>query len=97
MGEDSASHSFAGQMDSFLNIRSSDIEVTVVNVLASAFSERALVYRHRKGLPLTDIQAGVIIQTMVQAEAAGVLFSRPPEQDNKTCVISAGYGLGEGG
>ena len=96
IGEDSADHSFAGQMDSFLNVPKTMVQKAIWKVWASAFSTRALVYRNRKGICLTDISTAVVIQKMVQAVAAGVLFTQEPEGREKRCVISAGYGLGEG-
>jgi pyruvate,water dikinase len=96
VGEDSSENSFAGQMDSFLNVGPSEIERAIKKVWASAFSPKALVYRYRKNLSLTDISTAVIIQEMVQSVASGVLFTRNPENKKKQCLISAGFGLGEG-
>jgi phosphohistidine swiveling domain-containing protein len=96
VGEDSAQHSFAGLMDSFLNVPAERVGEAVRKVWASSFSSRALSYRHRKGLSLTRISAGVIIQEMVDTVAAGILFTADPESREATCVISAGFGLGEG-
>jgi len=96
VGEDSAEHSFAGQMDSFLHVPRARIPEAIRKVWASAYSGRALVYRKRKGMSLTDVSSAVIVQEMVGAVAAGVLFTRDPETRAKTSVISAGYGLGEG-
>lgn len=94
--EDSAEHSFAGQMDSFLNVRLSNIPDTIKKVWASAFSPRALVYRRKKNISFDSISTGVIIQEMVHSVSSGILFTREPESRAKKCVISAGYGLGEG-
>ena len=96
VGEDSAQHSFAGLMDSFLNVPVAGIAEAISKVWASSFSARALSYRHRKGLSLTRITAGVIIQEMVDAATAGILFTADPESREAACVISAGFGLGEG-
>ncbi|MBI4428380.1 MAG: hypothetical protein HY562_04610 [Ignavibacteriales bacterium] len=94
--EDSAGSSFAGQMDSFLNVPPSEIALRVKDVWASAFSSRALLYRRQKKLSFKNISVAVIIQRMVQAESSGVMFTRDPETHAKRCIISAGYGLGEG-
>jgi len=96
VGEDSRENSFAGQMDSFLNMSPSEVRGAIKKVWASAFSPRALIYRHRKKMSLTDISAAVIIQEMVQAATSGVLFTREPQTNAKQCVISAGFGLGPG-
>ena len=96
IGEDSTENSFAGQMDSFLNVCSEEVIEAIKKVWASAFSSRALLYRRMKDISLIDISTAVIIQEMVQAAASGVLFTREPESRAKQCVISAGFGLGEG-
>ncbi len=96
VGEDSTENSFAGQMDSFINVCPTKILKAIKKVWASAFSLRALVYRKKKNLSLLDIYPAVIIQQMVQSAASGVLFTRDPESITKSCLISAGFGLGEG-
>ena len=96
VGEDSSENSFAGQMDSFLNVGLSETERTIKKVWASTFSSKALVYRYRKNLSLTNISTAVIIQEMIQSVTSGVLFTRDPENKEKQCLISAGLGLGEG-
>ncbi len=96
LGEDSARHSFAGQMESFLNVRRSDIPEAIKNVWASAFSSRALLYRKEKRIRKTRILAAVIIQKMVDAAASGVLFTKDPDDGSRECIVSAGFGLGEG-
>ncbi len=96
VGEDSTEHSFAGQMDSFLNIPASDVPDAVNKVWASAFSPRALLYRHRVGIGLDRITSGVIVQQMVGSVSSGVLFTRDPESRARECVISSGYGFCEG-
>lgn len=96
LGEDSAEHSFAGQMASFLHVPPTQVPATVKRVWASAYSARALTYRHHKALPSTSIRAAVIVQRMITSVTSGVLFSRDPETRERQSVICAGYGLGEG-
>jgi pyruvate,water dikinase len=96
VGEDSAEHSFAGQMDSFLNVAGGDVLGAVQKVWASAFSARALRYRREKNLPLEGIRSAVIIQEMVDSVASGILFTRNPETGEAECLVSAGFGLGDG-
>ncbi|MFQ5991523.1 MAG: PEP/pyruvate-binding domain-containing protein [Nitrospiraceae bacterium] len=96
IGEDSVENSFAGQMDSFLNVQPADVVPAIEEVWASAFSARAITYRHRKKISLTEVSTAVIIQEMVHAETSGVLFTRDPETGERRCVISAGFGLGQG-
>ncbi|MCH7965319.1 MAG: hypothetical protein IH852_15425 [Bacteroidetes bacterium] len=94
--EDSANNSFAGQMDSFLNVKKKYIEESIKMVWASAYSPRALLYRYKKKISFTHISSAVIIQEMVQSEASGIIFTKNPETHVNECIISAGYGLGEG-
>lgn len=96
VGEDSETNSFAGQMDSFLNVPLHQVPSAIKKVWASAFSFRALAYRKRKGLSPVEVSTAVIIQKMVQATAAGVLFTRDHGASTKECVITAALGLGEG-
>ena len=99
LDEDSDTNSFAGQLSSFLFRRGrADVLDALVRCWASAFSERALAYRVERGLPLDRIQAGVVVQRMADAEAAGVAFSRNPIRplDRRTLLISSVWGLGEG-
>jgi hypothetical protein len=96
VGEDSADHSFAGQMESFLNVPLEDVVDSIKQVWASAFSSRALAYRQRKGLSFTNVSTAVIVQEMVHAARSGVLFTAEPETGADRCVICACFGLGEG-
>ena len=96
VGEDSQEHSFAGQMESYLHVEQGQVALAVVRVWASAFAPRALLYRAQRGLPLNGISTAVVVQQMVASDCSGVAFSRDPQSGAKTCVITAGYGLGEG-
>jgi phosphohistidine swiveling domain-containing protein len=96
VGEDAQENSFAGQMESFLNIPPDRVCDAVRKVWASAFSARALFYRAGRGLPVHGISTGVIIQCMVRSDCAGVAFSRDPQSADECSVVTAGYGLGEG-
>ncbi|MFF7355618.1 MULTISPECIES: phosphoenolpyruvate synthase [Streptomyces] len=96
--EDGTRYSFAGQFDSFLNIRGLD-EVTahVRRCWASGFSERSLRYRARHRLPPGPGGIAVIVQRMVPAERSGVLFTADPTTGRTDRqVVSAVHGLGEG-
>jgi pyruvate,water dikinase len=96
VGEDSVKHSFAGQMDSFLNVPPPGVEEAIRKVWASAFSVRALVYRHRRNIGFGDISAAVILQEMIHSRTSGVLFTNDPRSGEAHCVIAAGFGVGEG-
>jgi rifampicin phosphotransferase len=94
--EDSAAGSFAGLLDSELNVRRDDVPAAIRRVGASAFSERALLYRRRKRLRLDGISTAVILQEMIPAVVSGVLFTRDPGDGAPVCVVVAGAGLGDG-
>lgn len=97
VGEDSASHSFAGQLDSFLRVVRGDVEQRVLDVIASAFGERALLYRRLHGLPLAPVRVAVLVQAMVEADRSGVLFTaNPTTGDRAEAIIAAARGSGEG-
>ncbi len=106
VGEDSARHSFAGVMESRLNVPARDVPDAIVDVWVSAVSARALAYRQRKGLPLRHVRTAVVVQEMVPAVSAGVLFTLDPARrdargarrtvSRASSVIVAGWGLGEG-
>ncbi|MBI2520199.1 MAG: phosphoenolpyruvate synthase [Bdellovibrio sp.] len=98
LDEDSAAHSFAGQLSSFLYIKSeAELFLSIKKCWASAYSERCLFYRHQNHLPLTNIQVAVVIQQMIAAEKAGVLFTGDPTtKDGGTIIINSVYGVGEG-
>ncbi|MBI4860307.1 MAG: hypothetical protein HY815_08605, partial [Candidatus Riflebacteria bacterium] len=95
VGEDSAVASFAGLMESYLNVHRAGLAEHIRRCRLSAFSGRALAYRRRLGLPIDGIGAAVIVQRMVDARAAGVLFTRDVDGGSGS-VVSAALGLGEG-
>jgi pyruvate,water dikinase len=97
--EDSAGHSFAGQFSSFLCQRGiAAVSESIRRCWASGFSERAIAYRVERGLRVSGIRVGVVIQAMVEPAAAGVAFSRDPAHplDREHLVIDSVFGLGEG-
>ena len=98
LDEDSAGHSFAGQLSSYLFIESlEDTFESLRKCWASAFSERSLVYRAENKLELFDIGVAVVFQDMVFADSAGVLFSADPISKNPDhAIINAVFGVGEG-
>lgn len=98
LGEDAATASFAGQMDSLLFQRGEEAIVRAVReVMISAFNERALAYRLQHGIEHRTIQAAVIVQRMVAAEVSGVMFTAHPVRGRRDQIlISACWGCGEG-
>ncbi len=96
--EDSAGTSFAGLHDSFLFIRDfDDLLLKIRKVWASAYNERAILYRLKNGIGLSDIRIGVIVQHMVEAAISGIMFTANPNNGNvQEVLISSLYGAGEG-
>ncbi|MBW2215807.1 MAG: phosphoenolpyruvate synthase [Deltaproteobacteria bacterium] len=97
--EDMPDASFAGQQDTFLNIRGKrNILAYCRRCFASLFTNRAISYRHDKGYDQFDVSLSVTVQKMVRSDSAysGVMFSIDTETGFKNAVfISAAYGLGE--
>jgi pyruvate,water dikinase len=94
--EDSEHASYAGQQDTFLHVEGSD-EVCrrVVDCWASFFGQRALFYREQKG-SLDDLGMAVVVQRLIEADKAGVVFTADPVQRRRDrIVVEAVFGLGE--
>ncbi len=96
--EDGLSHSFAGQLSSYLYISDKEEIIKCIKLCwASGFSERGLVYRKNNNLDLTKISVSVVLQKMIDPEKSGVLFTCDPvAQKTDRFVISSVYGVGEG-
>ena len=94
--EDSSDASYAGQQETYLFVESfDDVMEKVVECWLSFFSERALFYREHKG-DLDDIQMAVVVQQMVDADKAGVMFTIDPVNNRKDrVVVEAARGIGE--
>jgi pyruvate,water dikinase len=95
--EDLTSASFAGQQESYLNVRGVDaLAAAVINCWASLWTARAMAYRAREGVRPDQVRLAVVVQQMVAAEAAGVVFTANPANGRRDqTVISAAWGLGE--
>lgn len=79
LAEDKADHSFAGQFKSILNvIFFESLKNAILDVIASGFSPRAIIYRMHAGLPLAGSDMAVLCQLMADARAAGVMFTVNP-------------------
>lgn len=91
--EDLPSASFAGQQDTFLNVRGeAKLLDAVRRCWASLFSDRAIAYRAKHGFG----HRAVVVQRMVVPEASGILFTADPITGRrKTVSIDASFGLGE--
>ncbi len=88
--------SFAGQYSTFLNVPSDSIIQKYKEVVASLFTPKAIFYYKTKGFQEYDMVMSVGVLAMVDAKAAGVIYSRDPNQpQNETIIISAIRGLGK--
>jgi len=89
--------SHPGQYESFLNVAGrAAVTENVVKVWSSTFNTRSLVARARKGLPLESDPIGVAVLKMVDANAAGVMFTAEPTTADATkMIIEGSWGLGE--
>lgn len=96
--EDGSDHSFAGMHESFLWVSGDDeIISSIQKVWASAYSERAILYRIKNGLAVHPVPMAVIIQEMVDSYCSGVVFTADPATgDPHKIVVSSLFGLGEG-
>lgn len=95
--EDLPTASFAGQQDTYLNVRGAGAILRHVSrCWASLFTERAVTYRRRNGIDHRTVHMAVVVQRMVFPDAAGILFTADPVTGNRTVsTVDAGFGLGE--
>ncbi|AET32614.1 phosphoenolpyruvate synthase [Pyrobaculum ferrireducens] len=96
--EDIPEASFAGQQDTYLNVRGAENVIYYVKrVWGSLYTARALYYRDKMGIPHEKSLMAVVVQKLVNAKAAGVIFTLDPTNgDRSKVVIEASWGLGEG-
>ena len=95
--EDLPGASFAGQQDTYLNVRG---EAAVLDAVqrcwASLWTARALEYRARQGIDPSAVSLAVVVQMMVPAEASGILFTANPMSGARDeIVLDSAWGLGE--
>ena len=94
--EDGSEHSHAGQYDSILNVTPAKLMTAVKKVYESGNAEGIKKYRKERGLDGADTQPAVIVQNMIAAQKAGVVFSADPVSGvRETIIISATDGLGD--
>ncbi|MGY5875638.1 MAG: PEP/pyruvate-binding domain-containing protein [Candidatus Thorarchaeota archaeon] len=95
--EDLPDASFAGQYETYLNIEGVlKVIEKVRECYASLWTPRAISYRHAQSIPHDGVKIAVVIQNMVLARSAGVLFTRNPNSnDDEEVMIESNFGLGE--
>ncbi|ADC69008.1 phosphoenolpyruvate synthase [Methanocaldococcus sp. FS406-22] len=96
--EDLPGASFAGQQDTYLNIKGAENVVKYVQkCFSSLFTPRAIFYREQQGFDHFKVALAAVVQKLVNAEKAGVMFTVNPITENyDELVIEAAWGLGEG-
>jgi pyruvate,water dikinase len=95
--EDLPDASFAGQQETYLNVKGADDLIDKVRKCwSSLFTPRAIFYRNEKGFPHEKVFISVGVQKMVNSGCAGVMFTINPVTGNRDeIVIEGNYGLGE--
>jgi rifampicin phosphotransferase len=95
--EDLPEASFAGQQETYLNVKGTTQVLEAVKLCwASLWTERAIAYRARQGVRFEGLSLAVVVQTLVPAEVAGILFTANPVTGSRDqAMISAAWGLGE--
>ncbi len=94
--EDSGDASFAGQQDTFINIKGNpELIEKVKECFASIFTARSFYYRKKKGYEEL-VGIAVIVQKMINSDKSGIIFSHHPVKNNDEILIESVFGQGEG-
>lgn len=94
--EDLPEASFAGQQDTYLNVKGDEELIEYVRKCwASLFEARAIFYREENDFDHSKVYIAVVIQEMVNADKAGVMFTVHPSTGDEKILIEAAWGLGE--
>lgn len=92
--EDSTAASFAGQHTTVLGVTPESLTAAIATVHASGQSEGAMAYRAKMNIT-GPVRMAVVVQSLVRAEVAGVMFCRDPTRSDDSRLIEATWGLGE--
>ncbi len=94
--EDLPDASFAGQQETYLNIKGEAALITAVqNCWASLYGARAIYYRAKQGFEEHTVNIAVVVQQLVHSEKAGVMFTSHPISGDSITIIEGSWGLGE--
>jgi len=95
--EDLPDASFAGQQETYLNVRGvKNLLKKIVKCISSLYTPRAIFYRQEKGFKHENVYLSVAVQKMVNAKSAGVTFTNDTDSGNENViVIESNHGLGE--
>jgi pyruvate,water dikinase len=94
--EDSSVASWAGELETYLNVTEKNVINSVKKCWSSLFTPRAIFYRFEKKMHKQKVSVAVVVQKMVQSEISGISFTvHPVTKDKNQMVVEAGFGLGE--
>ncbi|HCW53805.1 MAG TPA: hypothetical protein DG753_08735 [Clostridium sp.] len=95
--EDLSDASFAGQQETYLNVRSLEALLQrIKNCFASCFSDRSIEYRKKSGYGENNVKGAVVVQDMIESECSGVMFTANVVNGNRDqMLINSSFGLGE--
>jgi len=94
--EDSKTASWAGELETYLNVTEKDVAKQVLKCWSSLFTPRAIFYRIEKKLHKHKVSVAVVVQKMIQSEISGITFTvHPVTKDKNQMVLEAAFGLGE--
>ncbi len=94
--EDLPDASFAGQQETFLNVRDHEMLLdSVKKCWSSLWTPRAIFYRIQQGFTHEEVKLSIVIQRMVNSETSGIMFTSDVTLGKPYCLIEGGWGLGE--
>ncbi len=94
--EDLPEASFAGQQETYLNIRGNEQVIQAIHQCwASLYTSRAIYYRVKNNFEHSKVNIAVVVQKMIDSSKAGVMFSINPSTNEKEVIIEASFGLGD--
>ena len=94
--EDLPDASFAGQQETYLNIKGNTNLLKAIQMCwASLYGARALYYRAKQGFDDNSVNIAVVVQQLINSEKAGVMFTTHPVTGEPLSIIEGSWGLGE--
>jgi pyruvate,water dikinase len=94
--EDLPDASFAGQQETFLNVKGHDMLMdSVKKCWSSLFTPRAIFYRVQQGFSHEEVKLSIVVQRMVNSDTSGIMFTSDVTLGKPYSLIEGGWGLGE--
>lgn len=93
--EDGENDSFAGQFDTYLNVKRDELDEKIISCFYSMCNENVIDYIVKKKIDIKQMKMNVIVQKMVNSQLSGIIFSSNPQGILNESVIVVGKGLGE--